>query len=713
MTGKPKTQNADLDTLPPALRPLCQQCRWVLWRWKKRVNKWTKPPFTPYGVNAESNNQRGWCRHAAVVAALRRTNGSDDGFDGIGFMLRGANLTAVDLDHCLDTEGRPDAWAQAWLDTANGAYVERTPSGEGLRIIGVDSGERLQRRWTIDGARPSAAIEIYRNCERYITITGAQIGDCAELQPIDIAEKIVAFYDADGTAWGAKDKAKGTTAKGKKKATGAKNGGGQSGFDFNKAGSSIDYDDVIRNGVPNGQRSELFQAVVWHLAAQGKTVKEIVALLEQYPNGIAKKYRGRLYTEVGRSYQKWQAERQPEPRPDTEEPEENKGWKEVDKHGNPRPTCTNTRRALRALGINCSYDVFHDKLLVESPIIKRRDNLDQTMQVLRTKVEKAYGFDPGSRHVHDAVVQLCLENEFDPVRNYLGALAWDGEPRLDRWILTYTGAEDTELNREFGRIALIAAVRRVRSPGTKFDPIIVLEGPMGTNKSKAIEVLAGIENFSDQSIFGARDREQQELLAGVWLYEIAELSNIRRTEVEHIKAFASRTHDRARPAYGRTRVDQPRRCVLFATTNNDRYLKEVDRRFWPVKTTEIDIEALKRDRDQLWAEAAQRESEDASILLRRELWGAAGVEQQAREEQDPRDDVLTETAGTIEQDQERVFSRDLFEIVLGIHKSKLLDRDSKRLAKCMRRLGWKGPEVIRFGNKRTSGYYREQLQNRS
>ena len=68
----------------------------------------------------------------------------------------------------------------------HGAYVERTPSGEGLRIIGVGGGERLQRRWTIkDAPHPEAAIEIYRNCERYITITGAQIGGGTELQPID------------------------------------------------------------------------------------------------------------------------------------------------------------------------------------------------------------------------------------------------------------------------------------------------------------------------------------------------------------------------------------------------------------------------------------------------------------------------------------------------------------------------------------------------
>ena len=43
--------------------------------------------------------------------------------------------------------------------------------------------------------------------------------------------------------------------------------------------SSIDYDEVIRNGAPNGQRSELFQACVWHLAAKGMSVEEIVAEL--------------------------------------------------------------------------------------------------------------------------------------------------------------------------------------------------------------------------------------------------------------------------------------------------------------------------------------------------------------------------------------------------------------------------------------------------
>jgi predicted P-loop ATPase len=299
------------------------------------------------------------------------------------------------------------------------------------------------------------------------------------------------------------------------------------------------------------------------------------------------------------------------------------------------------------------------------------------------------------------------------IADYLDSLTWDGKPRLDRWLVTYLGAEDTELNREFGRLVLIAAARRVRRPGTKFDPIIVLEGKMGTQKSMAIETMAGAENFSDQTILGARDKEQQELLAGIWLYEIADLTNIRKTEVEHIKAFASRTRDRARPAYGHSRVDRPRRCIFFATTNDSEYLKAADRRFWPVRTTTIDIEALRHDRDQLWAEAAQRERKGVSIVLNRQLWDKARIEQEAREERDPWDDALAGTIGTIEQDEERVSSLDLLTQVLGIHISKQRDLDYKRLSRCMRRLKWDGPKAMRIAGKLTKGYSRPYPHGRT
>ena len=465
--------------------------------------------------------------------------------DGIGYMLLGSDIAAGDLDHCRDPEtDTVDAWADDVSAAANGAYREITVSGSGLRIIGTAKGPATHRRFNFD-KETGAGLELYRDTGRFITVSGNEIGHCAALAPID------GFIDAMLTQHS-------------KRAAGT--GGG---LDFNAIGSQsaeeIDYDALIRNGAPEGQRSEMFAEMCVAPRYCGQIVDEIVAVLAQHINGIGAKYAGRLRAEVERSYEKWQAQRKPneDGRQKASEPDEELTWKETDRKGQPRPSCTNARRALLALEIDCRYDVFHDRLMIESPIIGHFDNLDHSVQMLRTKIEKGYGFDPGSKNVFDAVLQLCLKNKFDPVLDYIEALRWDGKPRLDRWLISYAGAEDTELNREFGRIALIAAVRRARYPGTKFDTIIVLEGPMGTQKSKAIEVLAGTDNFSDQTILGARDQQVQELMAGIWLYEIAELSNIIRTEVEHIKAFASRTYDRARPAYGRARVDQPRRCVLF------------------------------------------------------------------------------------------------------------------------------------------------------
>ena len=135
-------------------------------------------------------------------------------------------------------------------------------------------------------------------------------------------------------------------------------------------------------------------------------------------------------------------------------------------------------------------------------------------------------------------------------------------------------------------------------------------------KSTSIVTLAGVENFSDQTILTASDKEQQELVRGVWLFEIADLAGMRRADVEKIKAFATRTHDRARPAYGRRRVDAPRRCTFIATTNEDEYsTASGNRRFWPVRTSAIDIGALKDARNQLSAEAVAGRGQGSSLDL--------------------------------------------------------------------------------------------------
>lgn len=385
------------------------------------------------------------------------------------------------------------------------------------------------------------------------------------------------------------------------------------------------------------------------------------------------------------------------------------------KDGKPKATFANAREAITALGIKCRYDEFHYRLLVGGRAIERLTGelSDHVVVVLRSLIDDQFAFDPGREHTRDAAVQLCLANSFDPIVDYLNTVKWDGQARLETWLTDYLGADDTPLTRAIGRITLIAAVRRVRSPGCKFDQIVVLEGEEGRGKSTAIEALAGAEQFSDQTILTLNDQRQQEAVQGVWLYEIADLAGISKSEVEAVKAFASRTVDRARPAYGRMREDRPRRVVFFATTNAQTYLKSQtgNRRFWPVKVGRIDLARLRADRDQLWAEAAALEATGCSLTLPEQLWREAMTEQERRMDHHPWLDTLGAVQGVPVAKakgelEERIATATLLTAHLSIPLERQNDTNFKLLNAFMRRLNWTGPEMMRIEGKAVRGYRR-------
>ena len=244
--------------------------------------------------------------------------------------------------------------------------------------------------------------------------------------------------------------------------------------------------------------------------------------------------------------------------------------------------------------------------------------------------------------VSRSVGAVARDIRVHPVREYLNRLHWDGTPRLEGWTVTHLGAEDTPLNRAFGSLWMISAVARIMQPGSKADHMLILEGPQGAKKSTALTVLAGDGWFTDElAEIGSKDAALQ--MRGVWIIEIAELDAIGRAEVSRIKAFLSRTVDRYRPPYDRYVVDVPRQCVFAGSVNPDTYLRDEtgNRRFWPVRCGRIDLDALRRDRDQLWAEAVVRYREGAIWWIDdRDLIAAANAEQEARVQADAWDALI-------------------------------------------------------------------------
>jgi hypothetical protein len=307
---------------------------------------------------------------------------------------------------------------------------------------------------------------------------------------------------------------------------------------------------------------------------------------------------------------------------------------------------TNIARALASFGVSLSFDQFTARALVaEQTSAGPLD--DAIVDRLWLKIDAAFGFRPSREFFFVVVNDLARQRSFHPVRDYFGALVWDGTPRIDRWLPTYCGAPDTPYTRAVGALLLTAIVRRVRAPGAKYDEIVIWESPtQGMDKSSGWAALCPFDAwFSDDLPLGVGAKETIERTAGKILIEASDLHGYSDADVERLKAFLSRRVDGpVRLAYARTPVEVPRSFVLVGTTNRDEYLRDTtgNRRFWPVRVQRIDVAAIQRDRDQLWAEAAAREATGASIRLSPDLWGAAGIEQEQRREVDPWEELLDE-----------------------------------------------------------------------
>lgn len=294
------------------------------------------------------------------------------------------------------------------------------------------------------------------------------------------------------------------------------------------------------------------------------------------------------------------------------------------------------------------------------------------------------GFPKATANVALAAMHAVARlNAFDPLKDYLAGLQWDGQKRIDNWLTTYCGAEASNYTREVGKRWLISAVARAMKPGCKADHMLVLEGDQGARKSSALAALAGEEWFSD-ALPPMNTKDASSYLRGRWIVEVAELEAMRR-EMDAVKAFISRQVESYRPAYGREEVDEPRRCVFAGTTNKDAWLRDETggRRFWPVKVGFIDLDAITRDRAQIWAETV------VAYRSGHRWWLEGDVEKTAREEQAGRmaDDPWTAPIMEAVQGRAEITIHEVLK-ALGYVPAEMTRKDSDRAAAILKREGW-------------------------
>lgn len=233
-------------------------------------------------------------------------------------------------------------------------------------------------------------------------------------------------------------------------------------------------------------------------------------------------------------------------------------------------------------------------------------------------------FEMGIDKITNAITELSERNHFHPVREYLDNLVWDGEKRLDEWLAKTTGTDDNAYSRAVGSKYLMAAVARIYHPGIKFDNVLVFEGEENMGKSTIFRTLSN-PWFTDSIDLMQRDEKIIEKMRGSWFLEVAEMFGVNDNNQERIKSFLTRQDDVHRLPYDRLSVRLKRQSVFCGSSNKLAYLfgEDGNRRFWPIKCEKINIQWLKENRDQIFAESKIRWQSGEELYLNPELFELA------------------------------------------------------------------------------------------
>lgn len=231
---------------------------------------------------------------------------------------------------------------------------------------------------------------------------------------------------------------------------------------------------------------------------------------------------------------------------------------------------------------------------------------DSDDSCLRNYISDKYKI-TGKQVIDDALTEVMQNNKFNPVKDYLNSLSWDGLPRLENVFISFLGADNSKYVKDVTKLQTIAAIARIFNPGRKYDYCVVLSGGQGIGKSTILNKL-GKKWFND-SIVSFQGKDPLEQLQGSWIIELSEMQASNRADNEQIKAFLTKQEDKFRAPYGRRTEYFPRQCVFFATTNEAIFLKDRtgSRRFLPIfcegeRLQKLD-ELTEDYMDQIWAEA--------------------------------------------------------------------------------------------------------------
>lgn len=638
---KPEVQPPVWDNIPPELASMQQ---WLLWKFeppKKQAKKWRKVPFYVTGGRRQKEQGSDEDRTRLATLAVVRKVYERGGWDGIGFaFLPGDGLVGIDIDGAIDDDGVVSEQCEQII-AACATWTEFSPSGRGCHIIGRGETESTKSN--------DIGLEMFCGSQ-FFTVTGRPWPEVPvalqSIEPTVIGRLRATIAEAKERRRGGSQPAPAVPRGPMPESLSELRDRAQQAL----AAISPDqnYDDWISIGWALRESFGEDGFALWDgwsasgstypgeadlrshwksFRTSGKPPEQAIAVVFARARDAGWKPPPRQRRTSGTTERKLRLVTpadaaagapppggdEPPPPDDFPEPEEpelsllkGKGGKPEDCRENVL-YCLRHDRELRGLVAHNAFTELQDKTRRppwggEPGEWSEEDDLMLGEYLARTHRLLV----KGAGTIRAGVQMAARENRYHPVVNQLRSVEWDKVPRLDMWMVDCLGAVDRPYVRLVSRFFIMGMVARLLRPGCKFDYMLILQGDQGLGKSTAFRALA--DPYFMDTPFRIGDKDSYLSLQGVWLVEFSELEAMSKSESTAIKAFVTSPEDRFRPPYGSRMVKMPRRAVLAGTTNSDQFLKDStgERRFWPVRVTEVRLDLLRSCRDQLFAEALHR-----------------------------------------------------------------------------------------------------------
>lgn len=630
---------------------------WGVWAYQLASGGWKKPPMWYADgklKNSSSTDPAQWGEDVRTALEwFRKANGKAD---GLGVLIGGggysSGLVAVDIDDCLDDAGEllaslpTDLGCAVRLLVDAGVYIERSPSGHGLRGLWFGSKPAgIGEKQKFDGI----SRELYDGTTngRYVTVTG----QVWQGSPPVVCEKPPQFA-FDLAEWLSLLK-------------------GQAADAANDAR-------VVNEGVPRGLPKLSDDEIIKKLkqAGQGKGKKLWEGLTDDYGCDWSSADRAlcgmvaRWSDDAAQIIRVWTAsalaKRDKFGRKDYQQRTADGALKSAREFAAKRDD-TNKQRAAKvqsalaegdqagALALAVAqwggkvpatfgaaelilnvdkrlagayaFDDFSGQLLKLRSLRQCLGEAvppddepelghiwsDADTGALTLWLERAWGVNLKAALVSEALEQAARRRRINTVVDALDVLQWDGRKRLDSWLVDYLNADDSHDSptylRAIGRAWMVGTVARAYEPGCKHDHTLTIESGQGFGKSKAVRTLAEAiapHAYREGLPPLSQNAEAERALMGIWICELPELSFMDKATAEHVKAYMTKESDSLRLPWGRRFITVKRTVSFAGTTNQAEFVKDTSgaRRFWAfVVIKPIDISKLREVARQLWAEA--------------------------------------------------------------------------------------------------------------